>query len=42
MEDNNIRIVLEKKGVVLGDATLEITDQIIKILNVELPTIKIN
>ena len=42
MEDNNIRIVLEKKGVVLGDATLEITDQIIKILNAELPTIKIN
>ena len=42
MEDNNIRLVLEKKGVVLGDATLEITDQIIKILNVELPTIKIN
>ena len=33
MEDNKIRIVLDKKGVILGDKTLEITDKIIAILN---------
>ena len=42
MEDNNIRIVLDKNSVVLGDNTLEITDPIIAILNKELPTLKIN
>ena len=33
MDDNKIRIVLNKKGVILGDKTLEITDKIIAILN---------
>jgi outer membrane protein len=42
MEDNKIRLVLEKKAVVLGDTSLEITDQIIEILNKELPSIKLN
>ena len=42
MEDNNIRLVLDKKSVILGDQTLEITDQIINILNKELPSIKVN
>ena len=42
MEDNNIRIVVDKKGVILGDKTLEITDQIIKTLNKEFPSLKIN
>ena len=42
MEDNSIRMVLDKKGVILGDTTLEITDQIIAILNKELPSLKIN
>ena len=42
MEENNIRMVLDKKAVVLGDTTLEITDQIIAILNKELPSLKIN
>jgi len=42
MEENNIRLVLDKKSVILGDTTLEITDQIITILNKELPSIKIN
>ena len=41
MEDNNIRIVLNKESVVLGDETLEITDQIIAYLNKELTSIKI-
>ena len=42
MEENNIRMVLDKKAVILGDSTLEITDQIIAILNKELPSLKIN
>ena len=42
MEDNKIRIILDKQGVVLGDRNLEITDQIIAILNKELSPIKIN
>ena len=42
MEKNKIEIVLERKGVVLGNSNLEITDQIISILNKELPTLKLN
>jgi len=42
MEDNKIRLILNKETVVLGDSTLEITDQIIAILNKELPSVKIN
>lgn len=42
MEKNNIRIVVDKSAIVLGDTTLEITDQIILILNKELPKLKIN
>ena len=42
MEDNNIRVVLDKKTVILADSTLEITDKIIAILNKEFPSIKVN
>ena len=42
METNNIRLIVDKKSLVLGDATLEITDQIINILNKEFPSLKIN
>jgi len=42
MEDNKIRIILDKQSVIMGDATLEITDQIIIILNKELQSLKIN
>jgi len=42
MEDNNIRIIVDKKSVVMGDSTLEITDQIITILNKEISSLKIN
>ena len=42
MEDNNIRIVIDKKAVLLGDTKLEITSQIIEILNKELKSLKIN
>ena len=42
MEENNIRIVLDKQSIILGDTTLEITDKIIEILNKEVSSIKIN
>ena len=41
MEDNNIRLVLDKKTVLLGDNKLDITDQIIKLLNKELKSLSI-
>jgi len=42
MEDKKIRIILDKKSILLGDTTLEITSEIIDILNKELKSIKIN
>jgi Skp family chaperone for outer membrane proteins len=42
MEENSIRLIVDKKSVVMGDKTLEITSQIIAILNKELPSVKIN
>jgi len=42
MEDNKIRIILDKKNVIMGDTTLEITNQIIDILNKEISSLKIN
>ena len=40
VETNNIKIVLEKKNILVGEKTLDITDEILKILNNE--TIKKN
>jgi len=42
MEDNKIRIVLDKKSILLADQKLEITDQIILILNKEIKKLKLN
>jgi Skp family chaperone for outer membrane proteins len=42
MEDNSIRLVLDKKAIILGDTTLEITDKIIKILNQQVSSLKFN
>ena len=42
MEDNNIRLIMNKKDVIMGDKNLEITDQVIAILNKELPSLKTN
>jgi len=39
MEDNKVRMVIDKKFVVLGDSSLEITDQIINILNKSLTSL---
>jgi Skp family chaperone for outer membrane proteins len=42
MEENKIRVILDKNGIFMGDSNLEITDKIIVILNKELPSLKIN
>ncbi len=42
MEENKIRLVIDKQSVILGDTTLEITDKIIELLNQKLSSIKIN
>jgi len=42
MEENNIRMVIDKQSVILGDTTLEITDKIIDILNKEVASIKVD
>ena len=42
MEDNKIRLVLDKKSVLLGDTKLEITNQKIETLNKEIKTIKLD
>ena len=42
MEDNSIRIIVDKQSVILGDTALEITDKIIEILNQKLNSIKID
>ena len=42
MEEKKIRIIIDKKAIIMGDTTLEITDQIIAILNKEVPSLKIN
>ena len=42
MEENKIRIVLDKQSIILGDTTLEITDKIIDILNKEITSIKVD
>ena len=41
MEENKIEIVLDKGAVLLGDSKLEITSQIIDILNKELKSLNI-
>ena len=42
MEDNKIRLVLDKKSILLGDQNLEITKQIIEILNKEVKSLKLD
>ena len=42
MQEKKIQLVIDKKSVLVGNSDLEITDQIIGILNKELSSIKIN
>ena len=41
MSDNNVKLIVDKKNVLLGDVTLEITSKILEMLNKELKTLKI-
>jgi len=42
MEEKKINLVLDKKSVLMGDTNLEITNQVIEILNSQLPSLKLN
>lgn len=42
MEENKIRLIVDKQSVILGDTTLEITNKIIEILDQKLSSININ
>ena len=42
MEQNKIRLVFDKKAILLGDSSLEITSQIIEILNKKLKKLNLN
>ena len=41
MEKNKIRIVLDKKSILLGDIKLDITEEIIKLLNKKVKSLKL-
>jgi Skp family chaperone for outer membrane proteins len=42
MQEKKIRLVIDKKNVILADEKLDITKEIIKILNNKLQSIKLN
>ena len=42
MKKNQIRIIIDKKSILLADENLNITDEITKLLNAKLKSIKIN
>ena len=42
MKEKNIRMVIDKKSVLLADERLDITKEIIEILNQKLKSIKLN
>ena len=42
MEKNNIRMVIDKKSILLADDKLDITKEIVKLLNSKLKSIKLN
>ena len=42
MKTNKIRVILDKKSILLADENLDLTDKIIKVLNTKLKSIKIN
>ena len=42
MKENNIKIMLDKKSILLADENLDITKQILNLLNKDLKSLKIN
>ena len=41
MKDNNIKILVDKKNVLLGDSSLELTKQITDLLNKEIKSLNL-
>jgi len=42
MQEKKIRFVLDKKSLILADENLDITQDIVKLLNAKLKSIKLN
>ena len=42
MQEKKIRLVIDKKNIILADEKLDITKEIIKLLNNKLQSIKLN
>ena len=42
MKEKKIRLIVDKKSILLGDTNLDITDEIIDILNKKLKNIKLD
>ena len=42
MQEKQIRLVIDKKNIILADEKLDITDDIMKALNAKLKSIKLN
>ena len=42
MQEKQIRMVLDKKNIILADEKLDITEDIIKLLNKKIKNIKLN
>ena len=42
MKTNNIKIIIDKKNVLLGDASLDLTKTITELLNKELKSLNLN
>ena len=42
MKENNIKILVDKKNVLLGDSSLELTKQITDLLNKEIKSLNLN
>ena len=42
MKEKNIRMIIDKKSMLLADENLDITKDVIKILNQKLKSIKLN
>lgn len=40
MKENKIRLVLDKKNIIIGDSSLDLTDKIIELLNKEIKSLK--
>ena len=42
MKEKNIRMIVDKKSILLADESLDVTKEIIKLLNSKLKSIKLN